>query len=169
MSASDSIIIEAGITQAIATAVEANIAALKPQCPRITDVGVFGLFLRNPATGGNSGKRRDINPNGSKGRVDIVCNPNIPKGYQSTLRTCSVDIDCITRPDDDPDHELASYLYQAVRKVFDNKEFSLPAESMELRGYLITESAAGFTEAGFVVTLGVRFEVYVRTRTGEQP
>jgi hypothetical protein len=49
-----------------------------------------------------------------------------------------------------------------VRKVFDNKEFTLPETLMGLRGYLITESGAGITDDGFVVTLGVRFEVFVK-------
>lgn len=154
----DSIIVERTITQALATGIAKNVSELKAQCAALSDVVVYGLFLENPLKDGTAGKRRDVNGP----RINILCNPNIPKGYGSAARSCKIDVICITQPDSDPDQVLATYCYRAARKVFDNKEFSLPTEVMELRGYLITDGAAGITEEGFVVSLGVRMEVFVK-------
>jgi hypothetical protein len=164
MSNEAAVMIEKAITKALAVGIAKNVAELKAQCQALRDVVVYGLFLENPLSDGTVGKRRDVNGP----RINIVCNPNIPKGYGSSLRTCKIDLDCITQPDSDPDQLLAVYCYQAVRKVFDNKEFALPEALMELRGYLITEGGAGITDDGFVVTLGVRMEVFVKQQTGAE-
>jgi hypothetical protein len=162
MSNEAAVMIEKAITNALAVGIAKNVAELKQQCAALRDVVVYGLFLENPIANGTAGKRRDVNGP----RINIVCNPNIPKGYGSSLRTCKVDFNCITQPDSDPDQVLAAYCYQAARKVLDNKEFTLPEALMELRGYLITDGAAGITDEGFVVTLGVRMEIFVKQQTG---
>lgn len=162
MSTAASVMIEKAITSALAAGISKNVAELRAQCQPLRDVVVYGLFLDNPLSHGTAGKRREVNGP----RINIVCNPNIPKGYNSSLRTCKIDINSITQPDSDPDQILAVYCYAAVRKVFDNKEFTLPADLMELRGYLIENGAAGITEEGFVVNLGIRMEVFVKQQTG---
>ena len=164
MSTEAAVMIEKAITKALADAIAKNVKALKVECASLGGVVVFGLFLENPSKDGTAGKRRDVNGP----RINITCNPNIPKGYGSVVRSCKVDIDCITQPDSDPDQILAVYCYQAVRKVFDNKEFALPEALMELRGYLITDGGAGITDDGFVVNLGVKMEVFVKQQTGAE-
>ena len=153
-------IIEESVESAIYAAIKVNLDALAGEITALQSVLINGLFMPDPDTSGSAGKRRDMNGP----RINITCNPNIPIGFQSVARSVKLDIHCITQPDSDPDHRLAVYCYRAVRKVFDNNEFSLPSDAMELRGYLVTDGSAGITEEGFVVSFGVSIKVFIKQK-----
>lgn len=166
---SDSItIIERTIETAIATAIAVNIEVMKADNKALGSVLINGLFMGDARNDGTPGKRRDVNGP----RINITCKPNIPKGYQRALagqttvfsgaRTCMLTVQSVTQPDSDPDHTLALLAYSAFRKVFEKQEFTLPADMLDLRGYVITDGDAGITDDGFVMSIVVRLEVFYK-------
>jgi len=151
--------IESALEKALHDAIALNVEALKTQCTALEKITLNGGMLEFDDQSGNAGKRRDSY---TGPRIDIIAAPNIPQGFGSNARAMDVTIEIITHPDDDPLRILARYAYRCARKIFDNNEFILPEDAMELRGYLITGGSSAVTEIGFVTTFSVNIKVFVK-------
>ncbi len=161
------LMVEAAIESAIHDAILANVTSLAAQCPALQTVNVNGGELPDDKAGGNPGGRRDSYVGH---RIDIICAPAIPHGFQGGSNPwtpnfdCQITIDCLTLPDKDPDRSLARYMHAAARMVWNRSQVDWPS-GLTPRGYLIESSNAGVTQDGFLISFTVKFTFFYQQAT----
>lgn len=160
------LMVEAAIEQSIHDAILANVNSFAGQCSALQSVSVNGGELPSDENG-NPGARRDSY---TGPRIDIICAPAIPHGFQGGANPWTpnfdsqITIDCITLPDSDPDRSLARYMHAAARMVWNRSQVNWPA-GLTARGYLIESSSAGVTDAGFLISFSVKFTFFYQQAT----